>query len=201
MAIKVVVFDFDGTLIDSNQLKHDAFFQLFPVDEYHHNIISDVLKEFLEESRYVILLEIVKRIGHNSREGTEIEDLAAKYNDIAVKVAKTCKETPGAQKTLQVLSNKYHLYLSSTTPQEALEEIVKHRNLDGYFCKIFGYPHNKITSLREIIQRESVNHEEVLVVGDGESDKVSALETGCCFFEIDKDGVLQDVLQEVRDYL
>ncbi|MCK4784354.1 MAG: HAD hydrolase-like protein [Desulfobacteraceae bacterium] len=34
MAIKVIVFDFDGTLIDSNQIKYDAFFALFSEKNY-----------------------------------------------------------------------------------------------------------------------------------------------------------------------
>ncbi len=34
MSIKVIVFDFDGTLVDSNELKYNSYFKLFPDD--HH---------------------------------------------------------------------------------------------------------------------------------------------------------------------
>ena len=62
MSIKVIVFDFDGTLIDSNQLKHDAYYKLFPSDGFHKEIITEVLGEIFEESRYVILREDRKSV-------------------------------------------------------------------------------------------------------------------------------------------
>ena len=59
MEPKVIVFDFDGTLIDSNRLKYDAYFELFPKDKLHSQAIETVLATKYEESRFSILAEIL----------------------------------------------------------------------------------------------------------------------------------------------
>jgi len=205
MAIKVIVFDFDGTLIDSNKLKYDAFFELFPSDDFRREMIGDVLTESLEETRCVILREILKRIEERHAKTvdieTRIEGLASKYNDIVIAGAKTCKEKPGATRVLESLSSKYQLYLSSTTPETALKDIVKHRKWNGYFCGIFGYPKEKIFALLEIMQREKVNPNEVLVAGDGEVDRISAKKAGCRFFPVYDDSQLKKLIDEAEIYL
>ena len=92
MGIQVIVFDFDGTLIDSNQLKYDAYFKLFPADDRHAPIIRVVLSEIFEQSRYVILEEILLRLAYRKdallRE--KVKELAGFYNEIVVAGAKTC---------------------------------------------------------------------------------------------------------------
>ena len=198
MSIKAIVFDFDGTLIDSNQLKYDAYYKLFPSDGFHKEIITEVLGEIFEESRYVILREILKRIDIEKINEDELEDrvqkLAYKYNNIVVNGTKHCKEKPDATVVLETLSKRYNLYLNSTTPETSLKDIIKHRNWECFFCDIFGYPNDKASVLLEIIRKESIDSDELLVVGDGKSDMDSSKRTGCKFFPINRSNSLQKLL-------
>ena len=197
MPVKVIVFDFDGTLIDSNQLKYDAFFKLFPSDDLHKKIVTEVLSEILEGSRYVILRETIKRRNTEMNEGeldNNVQVLAAKYNVIVADGAKHCKEKPGAKEVLESLSKRYNLYLNSTTPETSLRDIVKHRKWENYFCDIFGYPNDKVSVLLEIIRKETIDPDELLVVGDGKSDRDSANSVKCNFFRINNAGSLMELL-------
>jgi phosphoglycolate phosphatase-like HAD superfamily hydrolase len=198
MSIKVIVFDFDGTLIDSNQLKYKAFFRLFPSDDFHKRIITEVLGEIFEESRYVIIREIIKRFNSEMINEVEldgrVQELANEYNVIVVDGAKHCEEKPGAKEVLESLSNRYNLYLSSSTPEASLKDIVKHRKWENYFCDLFGYPNDKRAVLLNIIKKESVSPNELLVVGDGKSDRNSASSVKCEFFQINNDSSLMELL-------
>ncbi len=199
MAIRAIVFDFDGTLVDSNELKYNAFFSLFPSNAICLKIIKEVLAEFLEETRFVILREILQRLENKNIKESEIEakvlELADKYNENVVSLVKNCREMPRAEEALKKLGGEYSLYLSSTTPKESLVDIVKFRKWERYFVGIFGRPNTKISTLYKIMDLGSFNPSEILVVGDGVSDKESALKTGCRFFDANKDGgIFKDLL-------
>jgi phosphoglycolate phosphatase len=185
LSVKVIVFDFDGTLIDSNKLKYDAYFSLFPRDRAHEELIREVLSEMYEESRYVILSEILRRKMVNEDEiPIFVQEQAKKYNGIVLSGAKTCPEKSGAEEVLRVLARYYRLYVSSTTPEAALREIIMTRNWQGYFAETFGYPRKKSQNLKNIMQTEQVNSSELAVIGDGESDRRSAEECGCRFIMV-----------------
>jgi len=186
MGIRSIVFDFDGTLIDSNPLKAKAYFQLFPADPRHARIIVEVLSELFEQSRYVILEEILRRLGIKGKEARNerVINLAKRYNDMVLAGAKTCPEKPGAEESLKKLDQIYTLFVSSTTPEASLKEIIRFRRWEGYFRGVFGYPHEKKDTLRRILASEKLKGDQVLVVGDGESDRKAAAENGCRFVHV-----------------
>ncbi len=195
MGIRSIVFDFDGTLIDSNRLKYDAYFELFPADERHAQIIREVLSESFEQTRYVIIEEILRQLGAGNHTDLkrEVSKLTEQYNNIVLAGAKTCPEKAGAENALKKFAPLYRLYVNSTTPDTSLKEIIRFRKWDGYFRGVFGYPHKKPETLRRIMALEKLRSGQVLVVGDGESDRKSATENGCPFFYVTEQFLFKDL--------
>jgi phosphoglycolate phosphatase-like HAD superfamily hydrolase len=200
MAIEVVIFDFDGTLVDSNRLKYDAYFELFAADANHVRTIREVLAEINEKSRYDILEEICRRLNADRKDGIngQIKHLADRYGDIVFNGAKTCPEMPGAGNVLRSLSRPYRLYLSSTTPEDSLKKIVHFRGWARYFVDVFGYPRQKSESIRRILTRENAAKSQVVVVGDRENDRQSAAETGCHFIHAADNFRLADLARRIK---
>ena len=192
---KIIVFDLDGTLVRSNELKFDAYFALFPDNEFYRNTIRDVLNKYFEKSRYFILGKILERLNDKRGIRRKVNELAHKYNKIVTFGAKTCPETNDAEKALQTFFHSYKLYLSSITPEDSLQEIVVYRNWDQYFQGVFGYPCLKEESLLEILEKEKVLPQEILVVGDGYSDLLSAQKIGCRFAKTDPE---QSLYEQIR---
>ena len=95
-----------------------------------------------------------------------------------------CPEKAGAEKALKKFAPSYRLYVNSTTPDASLKEIIRFRKWDGYFRGVFGYPHKKPETLLRIMALEKLRSDEVLVVGDGESDRESAMGNGCPFVHV-----------------
>lgn len=198
MSLEAIVFDFDGTLIDSQEIKIKSFCKLFQdVEDVDGKIVNKVLKIIPEESRYVIIETILKKAGMKSiREIEErIKHLADKYNSIVLNDIKKCKEKEGASNLLRALHRRYSIYLCSVTPIQPLRDCVKERGWNRFFIDIFGYPTKKINALKQIVDYEKINPGNILVVGDGETDKNAAASVGCHFYRI-KNGNSLKVLKE-----
>ena len=199
--IRIVVFDFDGTLVDSNAGKRQAFFEIAGPEPRRRAILEEVLEEIGEESRYLILEEMLRREGNIPDDSTRSEQVAAlarKYGDRVLEVAGACPEMPSARRVLEVFSARFPIYLSSTTPEDSLREVVARRGWTGFFTGIHGYPKRKPDTLRRIVAETGVCPDAILVVGDGESDRMAAGETGARFFAVDEPGSLGRLLDEIR---
>ncbi|MFV1995002.1 MAG: HAD family hydrolase [Verrucomicrobiales bacterium] len=179
----VIVFDFDGTLVDSNQAKYDAFFTVAEVEAIDAAIVTEVLSAHREASRHEIVRLILERA--NGAAPNELASrMAESYGELVLEVAKRCPEVPGAARLLGNLGARYSLYLSSTTPEGPLRDIVAYRGWGRYFKGVFGYPRRKVDTLKEICLSEKIPASSALVVGDGESDRLAAEACGSGFFRI-----------------
>jgi len=184
MQIKVIVFDFDGTLVYSNEVKYYAYFDLFPDEKKYKAAIKVVLDDYVEESRYFIITKILEELNFKGHIKKEMKKLSDKYSEIVFKGVLESKERDGAEFILNFLSKNYKLFLSSNTTEDSLKEIIKIKGWQKYFINIFGYPRKKAETLRYIIKTEGVLCNEMLVIGDGNSDKESAEKVKCNFIDV-----------------
>lgn len=187
------VFDFDGTLADSNEIKYQAYYDIFPNEREIRIAISKVLKYEGERSRYYIIDQILRQINQAYDEKVR-ESLVEKYGDIVLEKVKTCPEIESAHVILSELSKSVPLFISSNTPEIYLKEIIEFRGWADYITRVFGYPREKSATLRSIIDEYKLNPSLVLVVGDGKSDQLSAQSNGCDFFLIDTKSMLKELL-------
>ncbi len=178
MAVKVAVLDYDGTLVDSNRLKYEAYFKVFPETPENRARITRILDEIYELSRYTILEEIIRRI-EPPRSGPEMKArlaaAAAAYNDLVMKVAINCPEVPGARQALDLLKEKnLPTYLSSNTPEKYLPAIIRGRGWETCFTALFGYPRKKTETVKKLLVQHQIEPAELVVIGDGNSDREAA---------------------------
>lgn len=183
MRLKALVFDFDGTLVDSNACKHNAFYELFPDKPAVRKVIEEVLSEMGAQSRYVIFPELLRRLRpvFPMAEPEQSAEYIEQYRKRVVVAQQAACEMPGAGESLRALSERYPLYLSTITPQEDIEYLLKARNWACLFRKVFGYPNDKIKVLHQVMQTEKADQTEVIMIGDGAGDRAAAEQVGCPF--------------------
>ncbi len=206
--IKIIVFDFDGVLVDSNQLKREAWFSLFPPKI--NQVAEKVLPEIGERSRFEILQRIFEETGELQENIASLVNLyAEKYNEKVQRGILDKGLLPEVLETIKLLAGHYRLYLNSGTPESALKESADNLKISQFFQGIYGKPAAKEENLQKIISREKASAKEVLFVGDGEEDYQAARKFGCFFVGLvndsnnwqNKDFPLISDLKEIRPFL
>jgi len=187
VTVRVVVFDFDGVLVDSNAVKRDAYFSIFARFGDTAQLVAAGLEDQPDGNRYQVIDRVLCRVRSEGLLPVErppegwVEHLAAAYNAICEEHAATCLEVPGATECLTGLVGRSALFVNSATLQEPLRRVVRRRGWEPFFRGIYGAPTSKANHLRHILAAEGVRPAEVLLVGDGRRDLVAAQEVGARF--------------------
>ena len=179
--IAAVVFDFDGVIIESSDIKTEAFRRLF---EYERTHVADIVELHLNHeglSRYEKFEMIYKNILKRPLSSSEASELGRRFSDLVFAELLRCPFVPGATKLLQQLQSEHPLYIASGTPEEELLRIVEARELSGYFTGVYGSPALKAELLDRVARSLKISPKEVLFIGDAMTDLEGALEVGAPF--------------------
>ncbi|MFQ5566455.1 MAG: HAD family hydrolase [Paracoccaceae bacterium] len=181
-----VVFDFDGTLVRSNQLKRDCFFEVVADVPGAAAVVGELFASNFCGDRFALFREVARRLGPERMTGVaEPDELAAEYGRLCRARIAEAPEVPGAEAALTMLADGgARLFLISATPQQALEDVVADRGLTRYFDRVLGAPTAKPAHLRRVIEACGVGAADVVLVGDGRDDQAAALEVGCRFVAV-----------------
>lgn len=174
-----VVFDFDGTLVDSNHIKQAAYFEVAgrvpggaeAMTRVHGTVAGD---------RYDLWRAWAGEMGLGDG-----SDQIAAYSQAVEDAITATREMPGAADTVAALrAGGLHVYISSATPRVNLLAILQRRGWTDWFDGIYGRPETKPEILTRHILPKAGSFDHVAVVGDGGDDRASAAGAGCRFFPV-----------------
>lgn len=180
--INAIIFDFDGVILESADIKTMAFRELFAKRTSER--IDDIVDYHMRHmgiSRFVKFRYVYENILNLPYSDEEEKKLGEKFSDIVFKKVLNASFVPGALEFIQTYCNKIRLFIASGTPEDELLEILEKREIRRFFFEAYGAPREKPGIINEILHHHSYSKEEVVFVGDAESDMNAAEKTGLRF--------------------
>ena len=182
MSLQAIVFDFDGVLVESVDVKGEAFVALYAresmeiqrkVRTYHdtHGGVSRFEKIRLFEEEYC----------GRTVDDTRIQELAGRFSEIVEQRVVDAEAVAGAIEFLRAHDSSVPLYVASATPEDELRRIVDKRGMGKFFKEVLGAPRKKDVLLADIIARYGYDAARVLMVGDAITDYNAAQICGTAF--------------------
>jgi phosphoglycolate phosphatase-like HAD superfamily hydrolase len=189
MRFDAVVFDFDGTLVDSARVKYETFFKLFADTAAHRAIVAEVLAADPDGSRHAVIPRMIAKL---RAQGLPVptEDAVAAYGRLVEMGVSEAPECPGATALLARLKDSMDVYVASNTPKDAVRRQTEQRGWSAWLKDVHGYPDRKADVVRGILDRSGMKPDRLAVVGDGLSDEEAARVNRCVFIKIAEPGDL-----------
>ena len=169
--IKNILFDFDGVICESVDIKTEAFYEMYlmhgkdtAIKVREHHVANGGMSRYDKFQYYE--KEFLGKVLTNKK----MEELSLTFSSLVKKKVIAAPFTKGALEFLQKHSQEYTCFIVSATPMSEMQEIAKKKNIDQYFQEIFGSPKNKIEWGKHILDTYKLQAEETLFIGDAMSD-------------------------------
>ena len=180
--IKTIIFDFDGVIVESVDIKTAAFAELFAKEG------KDAVKRIVEYhlvnagiSRYEKFKHIYQEILKRGLSEYEFKQLCDRFSELVMGAVVRAPYVKGAKEFLELWYKKYKCFVASATPEAEMQEIVRMKGLVKYFVGVYGAPKKKADVVKDVIERYHVQPGEIAYVGDAMSDYEAASANGIHF--------------------
>lgn len=177
-----LLFDLDGTLIDSSQGIQNAF--NYAYEEVYKKKSPYAIKEFVGPPIRDILMNMT---GEQNEE--RIADFVRSFQmSYDAKECTCCSLYDGMTDVLSFLKEeKLKVYISTNKRRAPTEIIIKHLKIEEYFDGIYcidsiqpSYS-SKDIMVAYILKTEGITHDNTILIGDTIHDKVAAEKNGIGF--------------------
>jgi len=181
--IKTIIFDFDGVIVESADIKTQAFVEIFADYPQKREEIINYHLINAGISRYIKFRHIYKQIlGQELSKEKELK-LGERFSQIVLQQILNAPLVAGAKEFLDANKSRYQFFIASGTPEEELRNIINIKGLQQYFKEIHGSPRKKTEIISEIRNKYGFDRKETIFIGDAESDRLAAEEAQIAFIE------------------
>lgn len=189
MTVHTLILDFDGVIVESNDIKTRAFATVFGRFPEHAAAMMAYHEAHVSASRFDKFRYLVTQLLGRPADDPLMDELAEAFSEETRRQVIACPLVPGAAEFLDIVSARVPVYLASVTPQVDLDAILAARDLTHYFTRVYGCPPwTKATAIKDIIVGGvggAGGVGGVLFIGDSAGDQRAALETGVEFLARD----------------
>ena len=177
--IQLVVFDLDGTLVDSAYDLAAATNALL-ADLGAATLPPEVIVGFVGEGAAVLVRRALERSGLNPDAPRALERFLEHYD---TRLLDSTQPYPMMVETIAALRARYRLAVLTNKPARPTRQILKGLEMDGFFADVIGGDsvHGRKpdpAGLLDLVARAGITPAETLLVGDSPVDLATARRAG-----------------------
>jgi phosphoglycolate phosphatase-like HAD superfamily hydrolase len=172
-----LVFDLDGTILDSESIKKEAFSNLFKhLSEYQ------TIKHYSNTHRGIPRQEKFEYIFTNILKSSEVTENVSEYLEkYASALEKSLHQAPLMPGFLEFASNSPHdKFIASSAPHTEIQNHLERLELTHFFKDYFGFPDSKVSVLKQLKERYS----RLVFIGDAPADYEAARQADTNFIGV-----------------
>jgi phosphoglycolate phosphatase-like HAD superfamily hydrolase len=180
--IEAIIFDFDGVILESINIKSEAFAYIY--SEYEKDIIEKIVAHHRANggmSRYKKFQFYHKNFLNKKITQKDIKILDKKFSEFVMRKIRQVPFVEGVKNFIETHYQNYQMFISTGAPQYEVEKVAEIRNIKHFFKKIYGSPATKIEHIKSILLENNLHPSQVVFIGDGTTDKISANQTNLHF--------------------
>jgi len=179
---QVVIFDFDGTIIDSNHAKEKAFAEILAGLGVSEREAGAIRKESAHLDRFSFFEQFYREFKIRLPADASALRLAQKFSTLCHQKLLQCELVPGIKPFLEKLQqNNFRLYVSSATPEQNLVPLLSELKITQYFSGVYGGPSKKLVHIKKIQGDNDCAPRDITYIGDSDDDYAAAMQAGCNF--------------------
>lgn len=181
---KVILWDFDGVILDSMKVKGNGFIELFKdydknylkkLETYHYK--NGGVSRF-DKIRYFYENILKKNITEN-----DVIELANKFSIIIEKNLKDKKNLiRDSISFIEKNYKKFNFHIVSGAEHYELNDLCEYFDLSKYFISIEGSPTKKQVLVKKILNKYKYNSDEVIFIGDAMTDYNASKQNNILFY-------------------
>lgn len=177
-----ILFDFDGVLAQTNEIRFWGFVELFgDISTQEKAQFMTFVRANGGLSRYGKIRHLYERILCRPISDDDVNVLAAEYSQLVAQKIIEAEPVAGSLEFLEEFRDRFDLAIVSGSDQDELRAVCRARGIDHYFQAILGSPKEKRENIVGLLSSHQWEAETCVYVGDSSNDCDAAAEAGVDF--------------------